>query len=112
MSLVAVLAMASSDHRVNLLRWARRRAEAKGIPFAITVNDIYIPTYCPILGIKLKRGKGRHSGASPSLDRIDPSRGYEPGNVIVISRRANVIKSDSTLAELALLVAFLQQLQL
>jgi hypothetical protein len=40
---------------------------------------------------------------SPSLDRIDPSRGYIPGNVQVISNRANLLKRDGTLREIVLL---------
>lgn len=35
-----------------------------------------------------------------SLDRIVPSLGYVPGNVAVISHRANRIKSDATADEL------------
>ena len=40
---------------------------------------------------------------SPSLDRIDSSKGYTPDNVWVISRRANIIKHDATLEELLLI---------
>ena len=46
---------------------------------------------------------------SYSLDRIDSSKGYIPGNVWVISRRANAIKSDATLEELELLVKNLKE---
>lgn len=73
------------------------RAEKKGIEFDIEVDDIEIPEFCPILGTKLKANiskGGDHN--SPSLDRIDPSKGYVKGNVHVISKRANVIKSDAT----------------
>jgi len=35
----------------------------------------------------------------PSLDRIDPRKGYVPGNVIVMSYRANVIKGDGLPSE-------------
>ncbi len=41
--------------------------------------------------------EGRAS--KPTLDRIDPRKGYIPGNVVVISYRANVIKGDGLPAE-------------
>jgi hypothetical protein len=37
---------------------------------------------------------------SPSLDRIKPELGYVPGNIQVISARANVMKNDATPEEL------------
>jgi hypothetical protein len=43
----------------------------------------------------------------PSLDRVDSSRGYVPGNVQWISELANRIKSDATSAEVAAVAAFL-----
>ena len=81
---------------------ARRRARLAGVPFTITSADIVIPSHCPILGIPLVRLLGKKGGSdnSPSLDRIIPEGGYVPGNIIVISRRANRIKSDATPEEL------------
>lgn len=81
---------------------ARIRANRKGLPFTIAVEDIQIPPTCPILGIELKSGGGR-TGHSPSLDRLNSSKGYTPDNIWVISDRANRIKNDSTPDELILL---------
>jgi hypothetical protein len=36
---------------------------------------------------------------SPTIDRIDPRLGYVPGNVHVVSHRANRIKNNATLEE-------------
>ena len=63
---------------------------------------------CPILGIPMQwnignhhgQGKGRAIATSKSLDRIDSSRGYVKGNVIIISWRANRLKNNATLEEL------------
>jgi hypothetical protein len=44
--------------------------------------------------------RGRRSGSSPSLDRIIPERGYVPGNIRVISDRANRLKGGRNLNEL------------
>ena len=40
---------------------------------------------------------------SPSIDRIDPEGGYVPGNVVVISWRANQLKLDGNAHELRLI---------
>lgn len=56
-----------------------------------------MPTHCPALGVELKRGDIHDS---PSLDRLDPARGYTIDNVAWVSQRANRIKNDATLAEL------------
>jgi hypothetical protein len=78
---------------------ARRRAKERGLEFAIAKDAIVIPKRCPALGLPIRVGHVR-TGNSPSLDRIDPSLGYIPGNVRVISDKANRLKSDRSLAEL------------
>lgn len=94
-------ANAVSRDPVFIMFWqAKKRAKAKGLPFTITPTDVAIPVNCPLLGIELQRGIGCLGPASPSLDRIDPRRGYVPGNVWVISHRANAIKNDATLEEM------------
>ena len=89
------------DPRAGMLYSARARAGLKRIPFSLKIEDIVIPEFCPILGIRLERGAGSHGAkdTSPTLDRIIPKRGYVKGNVHVISRRANMIKSCGTLTE-------------
>lgn len=85
-----------------ILNAARQRARKKNIPFNLTLEDINIPTTCPILGIVLKSNRGGRPGMfpdSPSLDRIKPELGYVKGNVRVISNRANHLKSNATLEE-------------
>lgn len=95
---------------------ARSRAKRKGVPFDLTPADVVIPERCPILGTPLKLGKaqfreGRFGGAedAPSLDRLDPARGYVPGNVAVISWRANRLKNNASLQELEAIVQWIRQ---
>jgi hypothetical protein len=83
-----------------LLKRARARANKIGQEFNIDESDIVIPAVCPILGIELKLADGRMEPGSPSLDRIDNSKGYIKGNVAVISNRANRIKSNCTADDL------------
>lgn len=96
------------SYRINfpekeMLKKAKERAKAKGLIFDLEWDDFRIPEVCPLLGIPLCRGTGRLTDNSPSLDRIIPEEGYTKGNVIVISHRANRIKSNSTLEELELI---------
>lgn len=81
---------------------SRTRARAAKIPFNLAPKHIPLPTTCPILNILLDyTAVGvRLAADSPSIDRIDNTRGYEPGNVQVISHRANKLKNDATLDEL------------
>jgi hypothetical protein len=94
------------------LNAVRSRARRGGLPFNLTIEDIVIPTVCPVLGITLSRGSGYRSGCSPSIDRINPSLGYVKGNIIVVSMRANEIKRDSTWPEIMKVAEFYRNLEL
>ncbi len=86
--------------------WSHAKARAKhsGLDFTLELSDVYIPAVCPLLDIPLKRDRQITSPDSPSLDRIDPTKGYVKGNVWVISHKANTMKSDGSLTEHRLLV--------
>jgi hypothetical protein len=95
----------------QLLASAKSRAKRDSVPFAISHADIVIPAICPVLGIPLSHGKGVgsvHDG-SPSLDKIIPELGYVPGNIHVISHRANRIKADATRSELQAVLAYVEK---
>jgi len=79
---------------------ARARAKRTNRECDIGIEDIVIPPYCPYFGTVLAVAKGRADYNSPTLDRIDNSRGYVKGNIEVISYRANTLKSDLTLLEM------------
>ena len=64
------------------------------------MDDVVIPDVCPCLGTPIVPGEEGGIENSPSVDRIDPSKGYVKDNVWVISYRANRIKNDSTFEEL------------
>jgi hypothetical protein len=94
------------DPRRTLLQSAKGRAKAKGVPFDLEAEDITVPTHCPALGIPLWPGVGKVSDHSPTLDRLQPAKGYVRGNVIVVSMRANRIKTDATIDELEAIASF------
>lgn len=87
----------------SILTRVKCRAKSNNIEFNLTVEDIIVPKVCPVLGITLTFNFGKGSGYhddSPSVDRIDPNKGYIKGNVRVISARANLLKSNATPQEL------------
>jgi len=93
------------NHRENpekfILNRCKYRAKKNGIEFNLKLEDIKIPTHCPLLGIKIEMsleyvGKGRAIDSSPSVDRVDPQKGYVRGNIRIISFLANMIKSKAT----------------
>lgn len=88
------------DKRYDMLWAAKHRAKKIGREFDIKVEDVVIPEFCPILGIKLNLNNSSTSFDSPSLDRLDSSKGYTQGNIFVISWRANKLKSDASFSEI------------
>lgn len=89
-----------------MLSQARHGAAKRGLSCTITVEDIKIPAHCPVLGMELRCGERRRHDASPSLDRINNSLGYIPGNVIVVSLKANRIKNNATPVEIRMVADF------
>lgn len=87
----------SPEYRLYIA--AKVRAKKNRVPFNISWEDVHIPEKCPLLGITLARGMGQQVQSSPSIDRIDPTKGYVKGNIWVISYRANAIKRDATIEE-------------
>ena len=81
-----------------------------GLEFTIGRKHVVIPIYCPALGLELKTEEGPMADNSPTLDRIDPTKGYIPGNVVVVSARTNRLKSNATIRELRNIAGFYQQL--
>lgn len=89
----------------TLVMRARARGRKAGLGATIKAADIEWPTHCPVLGIPLdyETPRGKRSARNPnlpSLDRWDNSKGYIPGNVFVISLRANALKGNATADEL------------
>ena len=78
----------------------KHRALYKGIAFDIDLSDITYPEKCPVFGFDLVRNYKVPQFNSPSVDRIDPSKGYVKGNVQVISQLANLMKQNATPVQL------------
>lgn len=91
-----------------LLRVARRRAKEKGLECTIRTQDIPFTNTCPILGVPLKENTGKLYRDAYTLDRKDSTLGYVPGNVFILSWRANNIKSDLTFEQIEKLYLYMK----
>lgn len=87
-----------------MLSSSRRRATKACVPHTITLEDIeaVMTDTCPVFGHRIGHTPtgGGPGPWSPCLDRIDPAKGYVPGNIQVISHKANVMKNDASPDEL------------
>ena len=84
-------------------------AKKRNIPFELTPYDLYhlsYPITCPILNITLKYNRGAQQDDSYSIDRRDSSKGYTNDNIIVISWKANRLKSNATTEEMNKIAEF------
>ncbi len=88
------------DYRKKILSDARLRSAKKGLEFNIELEDIVIPAKCPILDIELTPNTNYSKASSPSIDRLDNTKGYIKGNVWVISTLANNMKNSATIDQL------------
>ena len=88
-----------------LLSSSKHRAKINGLPFNLTITDIHIPEFCPVLGISLQKGAAHLRENSPTIDRFIASKGYVKGNIHVISCLANRIKSNASSWEIIRKVA-------
>jgi len=102
------------DRRNNIQKYlfktARARAKKNNDFFNLVVDDVIIPGFCPILNIPLFIEGKVQTNNSPSIDRIDNSKGYIKGNIIVISYKANRIKNNATVDELEKVYLFYKNL--
>lgn len=86
--------------RGYIIRNSKYCAKRRGIHFDLKYTDFELPEYCPILGIKIEYEGDGNSPSHATLDRIDNSKGYIPGNVMIISRLANAMKNEATFEQL------------
>jgi hypothetical protein len=100
-----------NNPRRYMIQKSRSSAKQRGIMHTITEDDLVWPTHCPILGIELCYDRDKrepHRDEYPTLDRRDNSIGYVPGNVFVISWRANRLKWMATPKELESILNYMR----
>lgn len=103
----------SLSNRERMLLWAKYRHKKYSTrPFDLDESDFDWPTHCPALGIRLIYESGNRTIPNrATIDRLDPSLGYEKGNVAVISRKANLIKNNGTYSEIAAVANWLKNVK-
>lgn len=84
----------------NMLSRAKQRALKYGYCFDISDSDIVIPKVCPLLNIPFVLGEGSEYEYTPTIDRIDNTKGYTRDNIWIISKKANSMKNSATFEEL------------
>lgn len=99
---IAATRQKSKNPAYKIWRSSKERALVKGLQHSISVDDpaLKSPDVCPVCSTKLIPGILKLHHASPTLDRIDNSIGYVPGNIRIICHRCNTLKSDATFNEL------------
>lgn len=88
----------------NIHRMAKKRAPIRDLAYDVE-EDYLMSIYpkdsmCRILNKKMKWGDRSDKSNSPSLDRIDSSKGYVKGNLMWISLQANRMKQNAADADL------------
>lgn len=81
------------------LKKAKRRAAKRGLKFDLTPEWARArwTGRCEITGIAFEKNKGGSAGVfSPSLDRIDNTRGYTQDNCRYVIHAVNVLKFTGT----------------
>lgn len=94
------------QHITKYLNNARTRAKRDSVDFNLTQQylESIVSDECPIFKIPFEwgvsgLGSGKTKPNCPTLDRIQPDKGYVEGNVAFISYRANRIKDNGTMQE-------------
>lgn len=93
---------------------AKNRAIKKGVPFNVTATYLnsLLTDRCPVYDTEFKwYGNGSTVSTSPSLDRINPDLGYVEGNIVIISMKANAIKSAYKAADLYKVADWLYEIE-
>jgi hypothetical protein len=103
---------------IRFLAGAKKRATAKGLEFDLDLEFLrsIAPNKCPVFGFELDwngwgTAEGKAKENSPSLDKIDPNRGYVKGNVMWLSWKANRLKSNVSHEDLLILANWLKDFE-
>jgi DNA-directed RNA polymerase subunit RPC12/RpoP len=97
----------------GLLNASKARAKTKNREHTITKQDLIdlypIDGKCPIFGFTLEWNEEGFRETSPSIDRIDSTKGYTKDNIQIISWKANRIKGYASIEDLEILLSYLKQ---
>lgn len=89
----------------------KSRAKKRGLAFDLDQQGFKPPAVCPALGIPLFFSIGEVTDNTPTIDRINNTKGYTKDNCEWLSYRANRIKNSSTLEELISITLYVAKRQ-
>lgn len=85
---------------VNVVKNLRYLCQKQGLAFNLDndylLNELPLPSNCPILGLPLDRSTPDHK---PTLDRLREGDGFVKGNVRWVCSKALRIKENATVSE-------------
>lgn len=79
-----------------MIRNVKHSAKRRNLEFNLEYTDIELPLTCPILNVPLAYKGNFQDPFYATIDRIDNSKGYIKGNIMVLSRLANCMKNSAT----------------
>jgi len=94
--------VAFSTYLANKYVSKRRSAHTRGLDFDLSLTDfiaLFNRKLCPYTGDRLTYSRSEHS-KDATLDRIDNTKGYIKGNVILCTLKANAAKGVLTIDEM------------
>jgi len=87
----------NKKYKIKLLQRIKSRAKIKKMDFNLTTDDIDLSGTCPSCNADFtERVYGFAGGSSPTVDRVDNTKGYVKENVAIICHDCNMAKSALT----------------
>ena len=89
------------------------RAKKQGLECSLTIEELESlwTDVCPIFNTQILFQSTRGDNNIGEIDRIDNSKGYTIDNCSIISRRANRLKSNMTVAEIEQLLKYMKKVK-
>jgi hypothetical protein len=94
-----------ADPQYRLYITSKKSAKSRGLEHTLSPEDISVPDLCPVLNCPMSM----NTPYAASVDRVDSSKGYVPGNIQVMSWKANTMKNNATEEELRLFAAWVRK---
>jgi hypothetical protein len=89
----------AKNPHLNLIKGARQRAKDKGLPYDLNkyykeLRERFEQGVCEVSGLPIKKTPGQVTWDTPSIDRIEPEKGYVYSNVRIVAYAVNVALND------------------